>query len=59
MYRLSSTDYQKLAQKFDSFGDYKIADYYDHQLRLYQKLAPEIEQAIQRQEDVKKTKYSV
>jgi DNA-directed RNA polymerase beta subunit len=55
MYRLSSTDYQKLAEKFDGYGNYKIADYYDHQLRLSQKLAPEIEQAIQRQEAVKKT----
>jgi DNA-directed RNA polymerase beta subunit len=55
MYRLSSTDYQKLAEKFDIFGDYEIADYYDKQLRLSQKIAPEIEQAIQRQEAVKKT----
>ena len=31
MYRLSSTDYQKLAEKFDIFGDYEIADYYDKQ----------------------------
>jgi hypothetical protein len=56
MYRLSSNDYQNLAEKFDFFGDYKIADYYDKQLRLaQQKLAPEVEQAIQRQEAVKKT----
>jgi len=56
MYRLSSNDYQNLAEKFDFFGDYKIADYYDKQLRLaQQKLAPEVEQAIQRQESVKKT----
>lgn len=56
MYRLSSYDYQNLAEKFDSLGDYKIADYYDSQLRLAQrKLPPEVEQAILRQEKNQKT----
>jgi DNA-directed RNA polymerase beta subunit len=56
MYRLSSIDYQILAEKFDSLGDYKIADYYDKQLKFAQtKLPPEVEQALQRQEKVKKT----
>jgi hypothetical protein len=55
MYRLSSTDYQKLAEKFDGYGNYKIADYYDSQLRLAQELSPEIEKALERQEARKKT----
>lgn len=55
MYRLSSNDYQKLAEKFDSFGDYKIADYYDKQLRFAQELSPEIEKALERQDAAKKT----
>ena len=55
MYRLSYTDYQKLAEKFDGYGNYKIADYYDSQLRLAQELSPEIEKALERQEARKKT----
>lgn len=55
MYRLCSNDYQKLAEKFDGYGNYKIADYYDTQLRLAQEVAPEIQKAFERQENVKKT----